>query len=402
MRILVADKLPAASIDHLQRCNFEVVFEPQLKDHPLEEALAAHNPQILVVRSTRVTASHVNAAPGLALVIRAGAGVNTIDLPSCSAHGIYVANCPGKNAIAVAELTLGLMMAIDRSIPDNVRDLRAQTWNKKKYAKANGLHGQSLGLLGLGQIGRQVARRAQAMGMQVVAWSPSLNEEKCKEFGIQYAPTPLDVASNCQILSVHLALKEETRGLVDADLLDRLPNGATFINTSRAEVVEEEALLEALNAGRLRAGLDVFSGEPQTSPSQWEHPLASHPAVYGTHHIGASTQQAQEAIGSAVCDTATEFRDHGRVTNCVNLARKPVSNTRLIVRHLDRVGVLASVLSTLRSDGISVGTMENLIFEGNEAACARIQLRGRPSEAAISLMQKQPDILSVSLLDTSS
>ena len=269
---------------------------------------------------------------------------------------------------------------------------------EKKYAKGQGLHGRTLGLLGLGRIGQAVAQMGQSLGMNVVAWSRSLTEAEANALGIVRKETPEQVAEHADVLSVHLAATSETAHLVNASLFDAMKDDVIFINTSRSEVVDEAALLDALEAGKLWAGLDVYSDEPAVKEGEWEHPLAMHPRVYGTHHIGASTVQAQEAVGSEVCRIAEHFKSTGRVENCVNLSDAPNRTATLVVRHLDQVGVLAGVLTTLQSDGISVGKMENLIFQGNEAAVARINLRGRPSSAAMDLMAKQQAILSISLL----
>lgn len=398
MRVLVADKLPSQTLERLTGAGFDVSDQPMLKGDDLVAAIGLVQPQVLVVRSTKVNAEMLRASDTLNLVVRGGAGVNTIDLDTCSTLGICVANCPGKNAIAVAELTLGLALALDRKICDNVIDLRAHKWNKKAYSTGRGLNGRTLGLLGLGRIGIEVAKLGQNLGMDVVAWSRSLTQDKAKALGIRAADTPEEVAKQSYVLSVHLAACDETRALVNASLLQHVPEGAIFLNTSRSEVVDEAALLARLNDGMLWAGLDVFSQEPATKEGEWTHPLAVHPRVYGTHHIGASTAQAQEAVGDEVCRIVETFRDRGRVLNCVNLSDMPQTPVTLVVRHLDRVGVLAGVLTTLQTDGISVGTMENLIFKGNEAAVARIQLRDTPSTSALELIQKQASILSISLL----
>jgi D-3-phosphoglycerate dehydrogenase len=398
MRVLVADSLADASISRFEQMGFEVVYQPALKGMTLMAAMLKEDPEILVVRSTEVLAAQIQAGQALSLVIRAGAGVNTIDLPNCSARGVYVANCPGKNAIAVAELVMGLILGIDRQLADCVADLRQGQWNKKRYASGRGLYGRTLGLLGLGRIGSAVAKLAGGMGMTVVAWSRSLTETEAQTMGLTRLNSPLAVAKASDVLSVHLSANPATKGLVGKDLIDALKDDAVFINTSRASVVDEQALLDRLNAGSLWAGLDVYSNEPSVKSGPWTHPLASHPRVYGTHHIGASTVQAQEAVGMEVCRIAQVFRDTGRVDNCVNLSEAVEKPVTLVVRHLDRVGVLATVLTTLQSDGISVGTMENLIFQGDEAAVARIQLRGHPSQAALALMRKHKEILSISLL----
>ena len=190
MRVLFADKLPDQARTRLAAAGFEVSAEPTLSGEALTGRLAELEPDVLVVRSTKVTAADVAAATSLSLVVRAGAGVNTIDLDACSGAGVFVANCPGKNAVAVAELTFGLLLAIDRHIVDGAADLRAGRWNKKAYSKAAGLKGRVLGLLGFGGIGRAVARRAQAFGMPVVAWSRSLTDEAAAEAGVQRAASP--------------------------------------------------------------------------------------------------------------------------------------------------------------------------------------------------------------------
>src|SRR6188472_981534 len=170
MKVLVADKFEKSGIDGLKAAGCEVVYEPDLKDDTLTQAIASTGADVLVVRGTKVTADVLDAGR-LSLIVRAGAGYNTIDVAGASARGIYVSNCPGKNAIAVAELAFALILALDRRVPDNVSDLRAGTWNKKEYSKARGLYGRTIGLLGYGNIGQEVAKRAHAFGMPVLVWS---------------------------------------------------------------------------------------------------------------------------------------------------------------------------------------------------------------------------------------
>src|SRR6188508_1818062 len=209
MRILIADKFEKSGIDGLKAAGCEVVYEPDLKDESLTEAIRASGADVLVVRGTKVTEPMLDAGR-LSLIVRAGAGYNTIDVAGASKRGIYVSNCPGKNAIAVAELTFALILALDRRIPDNVAELRAGTWNKKEYSKAQGLYGKTIGLLGVGNIGREVIRRAAGFGMPVVIWSRRfagerrpLTEQEARELGveaalrqvaIELAPTPEQVA----------------------------------------------------------------------------------------------------------------------------------------------------------------------------------------------------------------
>ena len=181
--------------------------------------------------------------PGaLKLVVRAGAGYNTIDVAAASRRGIYVSNCPGKNSIAVAELAFGLILALDRRIADNVISLRQGQWNKTEYSKARGLYGRTLGLIGVGRIGREMIPRAKGFSMPVVAWSRSLTPAEARELGVEYAASPVEVARRADIVSVHLASNAETRGRIDAEFFEAMRQGAYFINTSRAELVDPVAL----------------------------------------------------------------------------------------------------------------------------------------------------------------
>jgi D-3-phosphoglycerate dehydrogenase len=333
----------------------------------------------------------------LSLVVRAGAGYNTIDVAAASKRGIYVSNCPGKNAIAVAELAFALMLALDRRVPDNVAELRAGKWNKKEYSKAQGLFGKTLGLLGVGNIGREMIRRAGGFGLNVVIWSRRfagqrrpLADHEARELGVESAlrqvaieiePTPADVAARADVLSLHLALGPETRGLVNAGVLGRLKPGAILINTARGEVVDEAAAASAVRERGLRVGLDVFAQEPSGATGEFVSELASLPGVYGTHHIGASTEQAQDAIAAETVRIISTFKETGRVPNVVNLAKRTPATHMLVVRHRDRPGVLAHVFDRLRSANLNVQETENIVFEGAEAAVARINLDGEPSSA---------------------
>jgi D-3-phosphoglycerate dehydrogenase / 2-oxoglutarate reductase len=414
MKVLVADKFETSGLEGLAAAGCEVLFEPDLKDEALVERIAASGAEVLVVRGTKVPAQAMTGGR-LALIVRAGAGYNTIDVAAASASGVYVSNCPGKNSVAVAELAMGLILALDRRIPDNVADLRAARWNKKEYSKAQGLFGRRLGVLGLGSIGREVVRRAAAFGMPVVAWSRSLagqdrdlglDEARDLELDlalqqapIRLAPTPVAVAAGCDILTVHVALSPETRGLVSREVLAALPQGAMFINTARAEVVDGAALREAIGQRGLRAGLDVFDGEPAAATADFASPLAALPGVYGTHHIGASTDQAQEAIAGETVRVVRAFLTTGKVPNVVNLARRTPATHRLVVRHRDRPGVLAHIFEHLRAAGLNVQESENIVFEGSQAAIARIHLVGAPSAERLSAIEAGcADILDLRLV----
>jgi D-3-phosphoglycerate dehydrogenase len=397
MRVLFADKLPDRARVRLASGGFEVRTEPKLDAETLRDRLGEWDPDVLVVRSTKVTAAHASAGRKLSLVVRAGAGVNTIDVAACSSRGIFVSNTPGKNAVAVAELTMGLLIALDRRIPDGVADLRAGRWAKGKYSAASGLKGRTLGIMGLGDIGLAVARRARAFGMPVVGWSRSFTDEKAAELEIARARSLEDLASRSDVVSVHLALTKETHGLVGESVFAAMKHGSLFLNTSRAEVVDERALLHALDTKGIRAGLDVFQGEPPGNEAEFDSVTAKHPSVYGTHHIGASTDEAQEAVGDEVCRIIETFRAEGRVLNGVNSLVRSAATHRVTVRHRDEVGVLAAVLGVLREGNINVQEMENVVFPGG-AAIARIQIATPPEASEVARLEAIPQVLHVSVV----
>jgi D-3-phosphoglycerate dehydrogenase len=399
MLVLIADKFEQSGRDGLQAIGCEVSFQPDLKDEALVEAVAKHQPDVLVVRGTKVTEPMLAAGP-LKLIVRAGAGYNTIDVAAASRRGIYVSNCPGKNSIAVAELAFALILALDRRIADNVIALRAGQWNKKEFSKARGLFGRVLGLVGLGKIAQEMIPRARAFGMPVVAWSRSLTNERAAELGVEKMETPLDVARAADIVSVHVALKPDTRMLIGPDFFKAMREGAYLINTSRGEVVDEGALVEAIKSKGIRAGLDVFAIEPTSAVAEFTDPIANEASVYGTHHIGASTDQAQEAIAAETIRIIQSFKETGQVPNVVNLAQRTPATHRLVVRHRDRPGVLAQVLEAIKAEQINVQEMENIVFEGAEAAVARINLDKAPSRATLERLRSgNADIIELNILE---
>jgi len=398
MKILVADSFPRERLSDFEALGLVVDHQPSVSAKDLPEA--ARDASILVVRSKQVSAEVFERAAALSLVVRAGAGVNTIDVAAASRRGVYVTNCPGQNSIAVAELAIGLLVALDRRIPDNVVRLRAGKWDKKAFSEARGLFGRTLGIAGTGAIGREVAQRARALGMRVIAWSRSLGEERARELGVERAPDLLSLAKASDALSLHLPLAKETRGIVSRQVLEAMRPGTLLVNTARAELVDQDALHEAVHGGRIRLGCDVFAGEPEKAQADFECALASLPGVYGTHHIGASTEQAQEAIARETVRIVESFVRAGRVPNCVNVAKKTPARARLVVRHYDKVGVLANVLGAIREAGINVEEVQNTVFEHAAAASCSIDLDERPKPELLDLIRARKDeVLFVDCVD---
>jgi D-3-phosphoglycerate dehydrogenase / 2-oxoglutarate reductase len=398
LNVLIADAFSEAAIDRLRASGHTLRVDPSLKGGALTEAIASFNPNVLVVRSTKVTGADLDASPALELVVRAGAGVDTIDVDGASARGIFVSNCPGKNATAVAELAFGLILALDRRIPDNVQASREGRWEKGAFSKADGIKGKTLGLVGLGSIGREMIARARAFEMEVVAWSRSLTEAGARELGVRRASDPLDLARQADVVSLHVASTPDTVGLVDAAFLEAMRPGAWIVNTARDAVVDEAALAAVLETKGLRFATDVPSGEPADKKGAFQHPLMGHPSVYITHHIGASTEQATEAIGAEAERVVQAYAETGRALNAVNLADRTPATHLLTVRHRDRVGVLAHVLDEVRRAGWNVQEMENLIFTGAEAASARIRFDGRPDGRTLEAIRTQEHVLAAIII----
>ena len=322
MNILIADAFPQPQLELLRSAGHECEFAPTLTGDDLAGTVPGFD--ALVVRSTRVGAAALEAADSLKLVVRAGAGTNTIDAARARELGIDVCNVPGANALAVAELTLGLIISADRRIPDNVADLRNGAWNKKRFSRARGLFGRSLGIMGVGAIGMAVAERAAAFGMRVLVLASPRRTDAARArlaaIGATELPSLGELAENSDYLSLHVPGSAQTRGLVNREVLARMRPGSVLVNTSRSDVVVETALIEALDTGDLRAVLDVYDGEPASGEARFDSRLARHPNVYGTHHIGASTEQAQLAVADGVVEVIGAFVD-GKVINCVNAAR---------------------------------------------------------------------------------
>ncbi|MCH8822476.1 MAG: hydroxyacid dehydrogenase [Planctomycetes bacterium] len=397
LSVLIADKFKESGLDSLKDLGCSIIFEPQLTADNLEAAVKQHDPDVIIVRSTKVTASALKAAASLSLIIRAGAGYDTIDTKTASSRGVFVANCPGKNSVAVAELTWALILSCDRRVPDQTIELRAGKWSKKEYSKAAGLYGKTLGIVGLGKIGQEVAVRGKAFGMIVVAWSRSLTQEKADSLGVGFCSNLINLAKMSDVVSINIASTPDTAKLIDEKFCGALKEGAYIINTSRGSVVDQGALTAAIKEKGIRLGLDVYANEPAATENTFADPIANEPGVYGTHHIGASTDQAQQAIADEVVRIVQLYVDSGEVPNCVNRALSTTATTLLTIRHLNKPGVLAHVFYTLGQASINVEEMENIIYDGAEAACARIQLDDLPDESEISAIRSNDNVLSVTV-----
>ena len=390
VKVLVADKFPEKHIQQLKDMDLEVEYSPKLGENDLPKA--AKDADILVVRSTIVNAETINSREKLNLIIRAGAGVNNINIQAANQKGIYVANCPGMNSVAVAELAIGLMIALDRRIPDNVIDFRNGKWNKGEYSKAEGLKGKNLGIIGVGNIGREVAKRAFAFDMNVYGKDISRIEGvMIKDF------SEMDqILALCDIVTIHLPATSETKGLFNKQMFSYMKPNALLINTSRADVIDEDALLEAIKEKNIRAAVDVFKGEPEGKSGEVKSKLQDNPNIYVTHHIGASTEQAQNAVADETIRIIKDFVNSGVIAHWVNRAKITDAHYQLVVKHFDKPGVLASILAVIRDGNINIEEIENIIFEGGVVACCTMRLKSPATADMLKQMNENKNVLSVS------
>jgi len=390
MKVLVADSFPEVYIQKLRTSGIEVIYEPKLGENDLPSAIKGID--CLVVRSTNVSEETILNSDALNLIVRAGAGVNSINISAANKKGIYVSNCPGKNSIAVAELAIGLMLALDRRIPQNVADFKAGKWNKAEYSKSQGIFGKTLAIVGYGAIGKEVAKRAQALGMNIYAKDVS----RIEGYGVKDFSEFDKILPIADVVTVHLPQTPETKNLFSDKMFGMMKKGAIFINTSRPGVVDEDALIRAINEKGLKVGLDVFKDEPESKTGEIHSKLQSLDNVYVTHHIGASTEQAQNAVAEETVNIILQFIQNGLIAHWVNKAKTTDVKYQLVVKHFDRPGVLASILDVLRSGNINIEEVENVIFEGGLVASCTLKLNSSATGEMLESIRRNPNVISFS------
>ena len=319
---MIADKFEAEGVEGLGSIGCEVVHEPGVTPDTMAEALTRNDPEVLVVRSTKVLAPAIAAAKSLRYIIRAGSGYDNIDRDAAGAKGISVSNCPGMNAVAVAELAMGHLINLDRRLPEQNAALKNGTWNKKEYGKARGLKGLNLFVHGFGAIGQEVASRAKAFGMHVFTTSHHLTAGEVERLGATLIGPERDGVlaklPEMDAVSVHVPVTDETRGSLNAEFFGAMKPGSYFVNTSRGPVVDEQALMEACRTKGIRAALDVYCDQPATPEADWRPEVACESGVYCSHHCGASTNQAQLAVAEEVVRLVRVYKDTGSCENVVN------------------------------------------------------------------------------------
>lgn len=399
MRVFIADKFEQWGIDQLRGMCSALASEPGLKADELKRKLSDFNPEVLIVRSAKVPDDVMAAAPKLQLIVRAGAGVDNIEMPAASRRGIMVSNCPGMNSAAVAELTIGLMVALDRKIPDNVIDLRTRKWKKNEYSKAGlGLKGRTIGIVGAGAIGTEVARRALAFDMNVLYYHLGRQRRLVDHPNCVRAELD-DLLRKSDVVSIHVPGGETTKRLIDERRIGLMKKSAVLINTARGDVLDQEALIRALKEGRIRgAALDVFNNEPAANAEAIDSPVCECPNLYGTHHIGASTEQAQLAVAEETVRIVAHFKQTGQALNCVNM-QAPRAKSMLVVRFHNKPGGLAHVFHHLAEANINAEEMDHVVYDGGLAAVAHIRIDKAPSEETLSRIRSgHANVMGVDLM----
>jgi D-3-phosphoglycerate dehydrogenase len=388
--ILIADSLSPKVVQALESSGYIVRMDPALTSQTLVDAIGTY--QILIVRSTRVPRPVFAASKGLALVIRAGAGVDTIDVDAASEYGVRVANTPGCNAAAVAEVTFAHILACDRQIVNATTSLRAGEWRKQLFLNCPGLKGRTLGVLGAGSVGQAVARIAKGVGMRVIMASLGFEPCHAADLGVEWAPDHLELAKVSDVITIHIFYVPESHHLLSKQFFDLLKPGATFINTSRGALVDTPALIEAIKTRQLRVGLDVYENEPGGGTGDFAQAELANLACSATPHTGGSTEQANEEVANETLNVVRTFATTGEVLHCVNIDATPAADLVLTIRHK---GVLPAIVAVIAGKNGEILTVNNQCLGGGKSQTAAIRVRGKePVDEAILAL---PGVLSCSV-----
>jgi D-3-phosphoglycerate dehydrogenase len=337
-RVLISDKLESPGLDLLRQAGIELDERAGLKGDALKEVIRAAD-GVIVRSGTQITADLLENPGKLRVVVRAGVGVDNIDVGAATRKGIVVMNTPGGNTVSTAEHTIAMLMALARHIPVADASLHGGKWERGKFVGAQ-LAGKTLGVIGLGRIGREVARRAAGMDMKVLGFDPVLAPEQAAKLGIESKSNLAELLPCCDFITVHTPLSDETRNLLSAKELALLPKGARVLNCARGGIINEEALAEAVKSGHLAgAALDVFVQEPPPA----DHPLLKLPSVVVTPHLGASTVEAQVSVAREAAQLIIDYLERGIVQFAVNMAavdRTELEEMRLYVDMARRLGLM--------------------------------------------------------------
>jgi D-3-phosphoglycerate dehydrogenase len=350
-KVLISDNISSRCVEILKKAGLQVDVKTGLRPEELKAIIGEYSG--LVIRSaTKVTADIIEAATNLKVIGRAGSGLDNVDKIAASKKGIVVMNTPGGNTITTAEHTIAMMFSIARKIPQANASMAAGKWEKKKFMGIE-LFNKTLGIIGLGKIGSEVAKRAQGLGMHVIAYDPFLSEERAAEMGIAKGAIA-EIMKRSDFITVHTPLTPETKGLFNAETMKTCKKGVVLINCARGGIINEKDLLDALNSGQVGgAALDVFEVEPPVN-----NPLVGHEKVVCTPHLGASTEEAQENVAVAIAEQIVDYLIHGTIRNAVNFPSIPADQMSTLQPWVDLADRMGSFASQLFEDAITALTVE--------------------------------------------
>lgn len=329
LKVFIADDVNEAKLAPLREAGITVVKETKLSPDELVERLADAD-GVIVRSATKITADIMDKVDNLRVVGRAGVGVDNIDIKAATERGIVVMNAPDGNTITTAEHTFAILISLARNVPQAHAKLQSGTWDKKSFVGVE-LHEKTLGIIGLGRIGRHVAKIAKGFGMEVFAFDPFVSEEQANDLDIKIG-TLDDVFENADFLSIHTPVTDETRGIIGVDAFSKMKDGVRIVNCARGGLVDEDALLKAIEEGKVAgAALDVYSNEPLESSSE----LLNNPKIITTPHLGASTIEAQQGVALTVAEQVRDYLTTGELRNAVNAPSLAASDLKVLQPHID-------------------------------------------------------------------
>lgn len=396
MQILICCQLPESALSELRALGTHVIYEPDCPSNEIEQRVA--DAAILVVGRRRVPPSAVTSAARLQMIVRAGTSTQNIAVQEASAHGIFVCNCPRKDAVAIAELFVGLLIALDRRLLPCSRQLAEGNLDEPLDIDAKGLHGRTLGLLGFERVGEELAARARALGMRVRAWGASLTPEQAAAAGVEYCLWPSELAASSDMLAAFLPGLESQEQKINAEILDNMRPGAYLAFIGHPSCIDEDALVRAAEEKRLRVGYDLYAVDLASSrTARVQRKLHSIADVIGTHYLAGRTQQSWDATAAEVVQVVRQFLVAGEVMNCVNLLERSPATWQLVLRLRDAVGVMAAIMEHVRADGINAEEITTRVFSGAHAAWSVIALDERPSTEALEAIGNLEGVLHLEL-----
>lgn len=393
MKILVACVLPEFAIEELRGLGSEVVVQPTLAGEAL--VAASRDVNILIVRRTRVPADLFNTASSLQMVLRAGTDVSGIAVEAASAQGVFVTNCPQRDAVAVSEMAFASMLALDRQLLDAVAVARSNSHIKRdEFPEARGLAGRTLGVVGFGPTERELARRARAFDMKVLCWSHSMQGEHAGAEDVDFVNWPRELAARSDIVFVYAPPEEGEELRADSELLSEMREGAHLIHIGVPAALNESAVVEAIERRKIRVATDLFApreGERVRSA------LADRPDVLTTYRLADRSAQARDAIAAETVSIVRKFLVSGVLVNCVNLLERSPATWQLVLRLRDAVGIMANIMDAIRADGVNAEEITSRVFSGARAAWCTIALDERPSAEALQTIRSLDGVLHLEL-----